>query len=117
MDVPTNSGFIDLLKGVIEKHIPSGLIDPEYCENVLNAVCSKKTFSRWEIIFVAYSVGADRKETDSLLIHMGYDPLYVKRWEDAICFFALSQRPDLTDIVDIAFRKRRTNSIQKEDEF
>lgn len=91
------------LEELLKRHIPTYFIEVDYLTNIVNAICSKDELSRREILVLAYCLGANIEETNQFLSIMGYQPLYVKIWEDAVWRFAIMERKDLNYFINNVF--------------
>ena len=95
--------FRSYLETLVEKHIPLYFTDYAYLSQIMDAICDKEKMSKRELLILAYLIGADVKETNTLLQLNGYGRLYVKKREDAIWRFAIKNRMDVTTVIEKIF--------------
>lgn len=91
------------VKKMMYKHIPSYFMNLESFEKVIDSVCENSDMNRRETLMLAYSIGADVDETNTLLKINGHEPLYVKNYEDAVWRYFLSSNTDLMEIMEKVF--------------
>ncbi len=91
--------FLKCLKNIIEEHMPAfDLQEQGALWDVLEKMYDNNEFSKRDILTMAYCFGATVEETNELLSIGGYSPLYVKRWDDAIWWYAIKHRMDIASI-------------------
>ncbi len=91
------------IKKLIHKHIPGYFMNPGNLEKVIECICETSDMNRREVLMLAYSIGADVDETNTLLKINGYATLYVKKYEDAVWRYFLNSNTDLTEIMEKVF--------------
>lgn len=98
-----DSEFVTYTEKLIEQHLPVAFMDYADIIGGLRAISSKSTISRKELLIFAYTIGANVAESNELLRLSGHPPLYVKRKEDSIWYFALKHRLDCASIIEEIF--------------
>ena len=95
--------FVTYTEKLIEQHLPVAFMEYEDIVRGLRAISRKSMIARKELLIFAYIIGANVEESNELLRLSGHTPLYVKRREDAIWYFALKHRLDCASIVEKTF--------------
>ena len=87
--------FQGVLQGILNNHVPRCIATSKYMEGLFAVLSVQEHLTRDEVLYLAYLFGAKKDETNMLLETMGYRPLYVRCWEDAIWIHSLERRKDL----------------------
>ena len=94
-----NEEFKKTFEQLMEKNLPVAFLDYEILTQIKKLVVNKDSFGRKEILIVAYLIGANSIESNTLLSLTGHRPLYAKKREDAIWIYALDNHWKSADVI------------------